>query len=106
MSKKQREETLQRFGDNRTKARVISSVKALNQGLNVPECSLGICAAGSSMKLDNIQRTGRTLRLQEGKISLYINLFIKGSQEVKWVRKRCTGDPNVHWIDSLDDINI
>ena len=106
MSKKEREETLQRFGDNRTKARVISSVKALNQGLNVPECSLGICAAGSSMKLDNIQRTGRTLRLQEGKISLYINLFIKGSQEVKWVRKRCLNDPNVHWVDSLDDVIV
>lgn len=106
MSKKEREETLKRFGDNRTKARVISSVKALNQGLNVPECSLGICAAGSSMKLDNIQRTGRTLRLQEGKISLYINLFVKGSQEVKWVRKRCKNDPNVHWVDSLDDVIV
>ena len=106
MSKKEREETLNKFGDNRTKVRVISSVKALNQGLNVPECSLGISAAGSSMKLDNIQRTGRTLRLQEGKISLYINLFVKGSQEVKWVRKRCKNDPNVHWVDSLDDVIV
>ena len=68
--------------------RIISSVKALNVGFNVPDCSLGICAAGSSKALDNIQRRGRTVRLQEGKTAIYVNLYVKGSQEVKWVRKR------------------
>ena len=76
---KEKKNALQTFGDGRTKTRLISSVKALNAGLNVPECSLGICAAGSSKALDNIQRTGRTLRLLEGKIAIYVNLYVKPS---------------------------
>ena len=104
MKKKEREDALKLFGDGRTKKRVISSVRALNQGLNVPECSLGICAAGSSKALDNVQRTGRTLRLQENKIAIYFNLYVRGTQEVKWVRKRTKDEYNAKWIDNLNDI--
>ena len=106
MKKKERETALKSFGDGRTKKRVISSVKALNQGFNVPDCSLGICAAGSSKALDNIQRTGRTLRLVEGKVALYINLYVRGSQEVKWVRKRTKDEYNAKWIEDIDEIII
>jgi superfamily II DNA or RNA helicase len=86
--------------------RIISSVKALNVGFNVPDCSLGICAAGSSKALDNIQRRGRTVRMQEGKTAIYVNLYVKGSQEVKWVRKRTQSDFNTQWVDSIDDIKL
>jgi superfamily II DNA or RNA helicase len=86
--------------------RIISSVKALNVGFNVPDCSLGICAAGSSKALDNIQRRGRTVRLQKGKTAIYVNLYVKGSQEVKWVRKRTQNDYNTQWVDSIDDIKL
>lgn len=105
LSKKERDEALKSFADGRTKKRVISSVKALNAGLNVPECSLGICAAGSSKALDNIQRKGRTLRrTDDDKEAIYINLYVKGSQELKWVRKRTQKDQNVKWVESLDEI--
>ena len=104
MSKPVRKSTLEDFGDP-DGIRVISSVKALNAGLNVPECSLGICCAGSSKALDNIQRTGRTLRKVEGKQAVYVNLYVKGSQEVKWVRTRTKGDYSVKWVDSIGDIS-
>ena len=106
MKKKEREIALKSFGDGRTKKRVISSVKALNQGLNVPDCSLGICAAGSSKALDNIQRTGRTLRLLEGKVAIYINLYVRGTQEVKWVRKRTKDEYNAKWIEDIKEIKV
>jgi len=104
MSAKERKAALKTFDDNRTKKRVISSVKALNSGLNVPECSLGICCAGSSKALDNVQRTGRTLRLLEGKIAIYVNLYVKGTQELKWVRKRTKKDYQTQWIDNINQI--
>ena len=104
MSAKERKAALKTFDDNRTKKRVISSVKALNSGLNVPECSLGICCAGSSKALDNVQRTGRTLRLLEGKVAIYVNLYVKGTQELKWVRKRTKKDYQTQWIDNINQI--
>tara|TARA_R100000152_G_C6779943_1_gene212100 strand:+ start:1098 stop:2294 length:1197 start_codon:yes stop_codon:yes gene_type:complete len=104
MTAKERKAALKTFDDGRTKKRVISSVKALNAGFNVPECSLGICCAGSSKALDNVQRTGRTLRLMEGKVAIYINMYVKGSQELKWVRKRTKKDYQTQWVDSIDQI--
>ena len=104
MSTKERKEALKTFDDGRTKKRVISSVKALNTGFNVPECSLGICCAGSSKALDNIQRKGRTLRLVEDKVAIYVNMYVKGSQELKWVRKRTKKDYQTQWVDSVEQI--
>jgi len=101
---KDRKAVLTAFSSNYK--RIISSVKALNVGFNVPDCSLGICAAGSSKALDNIQRRGRTVRLQEGKTAIYVNLYVKGSQEVKWVRKRTQNDFNTQWVESIDDIKL
>ena len=106
MKFKDKKKALKEFGDNRTKIRLVSSVKALNTGLNVPECSLGICAAGSSKALDNIQRRGRVLRVIEGKQALYINLYVRGTQEVKWVRTRTKNDYNCEWIDTMDEILV
>ena len=103
---KEKKEVLKKFGDGRTKVRIISSVKALNAGLDVPECSLGVCAAGSSKALDNIQRKGRTLRLVEGKVSIYVNLYVRGSQELKWVQKRTKDEFNCKWINNLDEITV
>ena len=87
-SKKQQAEVLRKFKDGRTKQRVISSVKALNAGLDVPDCSLGIVAAGNSRKLDNIQRTGRIIRYIPGKTAVIINLYAPNTQEVAWLNKR------------------
>jgi len=106
MKLKEKRKALKDFGDGRTKVRLISSVKALNAGLNVPECSLGICAAGSSKALDNIQRRGRVLRIIEGKQALYINLYVRGTQEVKWVRTRTKNDYNCKWVDTIDEVLI
>jgi len=104
-TKKQQVEILKKFKDGRTKQRVISSVKALNAGFDVPDCSLGIVAAGNSKKLDNIQRTGRIIRYVPGKTAVIINLYAPNTQEVSWLNKRQEGQ-NVVWADSIEEITV
>jgi len=102
-TKKEQTQILKKFKDGRTKQRVISSVKALNAGFDVPDCSLGIVAAGSSKKLDNIQRTGRIIRYVPGKTAVIINLYAPNTQEVSWLNKRQEGQ-TVKWVDTIDEI--
>jgi len=85
---KQREVNLKRFKDKRTKVRVIISVKALNEGINVKTLDVGICAAGTSSKKDAIQMLGRILRLYKNKHALFFNLYIKDTQDQIWLRNR------------------
>lgn len=82
----------------------ISTAKALNAGYDLADIDLGICCSGNSTQLVDIQRTGRTLRLKEGKTeAIYFNLFVPGTQEEVWVKKRTEANPNVKWIQSLSD---
>ena len=104
-TKKEQTQILKKFKDGRTKQRVISSVKALNAGFDVPDCSLGIVAAGSSKKLDNIQRTGRIIRYVPGKTAVIINLYAPNTQEVSWLNKRQEGQI-VKWVDTIDEITV
>jgi len=104
-TKKEQALILKKFKDGRTKQRVISSVKALNAGFDVPDCSLGIVAAGSSKKLDNIQRTGRIIRYVPGKTAIIINLYAPNTQEVSWLNKRQEGQI-VKWVDSVEEITV
>jgi superfamily II DNA or RNA helicase len=85
---KQRTANLKKFKDKRTKVRVILSVKALNEGLNVEHLDVGICLAGTSSKKDGIQMLGRILRLYKDKHALFFNLYIKNTQDQVWLRNR------------------
>lgn len=100
LSDKFREENLIKFRDKRTKVRVISSVKALNEGIDIPELDVGICVAGTSSKKDGVQMLGRVCRLYGDKHSLFFNLYIKGSQDLYWLNNRTYSlDKNrIQWI--------
>jgi superfamily II DNA or RNA helicase len=106
MSKLERKEALKKFDISSNQIRVICSVKALNAGYNVPECSLGICAAGNSKWLDMVQRQGRISRKQDNKTALFFNLYMLGTQDVKWVNSRTKkiNQNYVKWIQSLNQI--
>ena len=85
IGKKARTANLDKLIDNRTKVTRISTAKALNEGVNVPDISMAIIASGTSKVKDLIQRIGRAVRWEEGKQALIFHLFIEGSQEEKWV---------------------
>ena len=56
ITKKVQKEIVARFKDKRTKVRYLSTVQALNEGFNVPDCSLAIIAGSNSTKRTFIQQ--------------------------------------------------
>lgn len=104
MKKQDKIKSLALFGTDGTGVTRMSAVKALNAGFNVPACSLGIVASGTSKALDFKQRLGRTIRWEEDKVAVFVQLYIKDTQEVKWIYNRCKNVKHVEWISSIDEI--
>jgi superfamily II DNA or RNA helicase len=84
--------------------RYISSVQALNEGFNVPDCSLAIIAGSNSTKRTFIQQLGRVVRMQPDKEAIIVNLYSPGTQEEVWMKKRLGDiDKNKVIICNLED---
>jgi len=95
-TKKQKEQALQAFKTGLIN--VLCSTKALNQGFDVPDANMGIICGITSKGLTMIQRIGRLLRFEEGKSGEIIILYVKDSQEEKWLKNSVKGLNNVKWI--------
>lgn len=61
--------------------RVVCSAEALNAGYDLPAIDGGICASAPSTMLNFIQQLGRTVRYEEDKQAVFINLYVSASQE-------------------------
>tara|TARA_R110000823_G_scaffold80962_3_gene184126 strand:+ start:237 stop:1415 length:1179 start_codon:yes stop_codon:yes gene_type:complete len=94
-TKKQKEEALKDFrsGDKP----VLCSTKALNQGFDVKDATMAVICGLTSKGLTMIQRIGRIIRYQEDKIGQIIILYVKDSQEEKWLRNSVKTLNNVTW---------
>lgn len=104
LSKKQKKENIERFIQDPT-VRILSTVRALDKGMDIPSISLGITLSGTSKSLQATQRLGRTVRVEsEDKIALFFNFYLANSQDEKWLKSRCYRMPNVYYINSLNDI--
>ena len=77
------------------------STKALNQGFDVPDADMGIICGLTSKSLTMIQRVGRLLRFQENKVGKIIVLYVKNTQEEKWLKSAVKGLTNVNWVDKI-----
>lgn len=78
---------------NNGKARSIITSKALDKGFDVPDLRLGITTSGSSNPTQYKQRGGRIKRKEvsifgEDSTVLLINLYIKNTQDEKWLKTR------------------
>lgn len=82
----ERNSALKRFLDGRTKKRILSTVKAFNQGIDIPTLSLGVNVAYTSSKIEMTQKLGRLCRLDGDKEAILINLYMKNTQEVFWLK--------------------
>lgn len=90
---------------------VLSTVKALDEGMDNEKVIMGIQASYTSTKRQNTQRTGRATRKDTGnlgddKMALNINLYIKDTQEFKWLNDKQRGIKDIEWVDSIDEINL
>ena len=90
----QREKALEAFrnGD----INVLCSTKALNQGFDVKNAEVGIIAGLDSKALPMIQRIGRLIRKDGDKIGKIYILYVKDSQEEKWLNNAIKGLNNIN----------
>ena len=95
-TKKQREKALEDFKTGAIN--VLCSTKALNQGLDIPDANMGIICGITSKALSMIQRVGRLVRFQENKIGEIYILYVKDSQEEKWLKNATRSLNNINWI--------
>ena len=95
-TKKQREKALEDFKTGAIN--VLCSTKALNQGFDIPDANMGIMCGITSKALPMIQRIGRLIRFQEGKVGEIYILYVKDSQEEKWLKNATKSLNNVNWI--------
>lgn len=93
-TKKQREKALEDFrnGD----INVLCSTKSLNQGFDVKNAEVGIIAGLDSKALPMIQRIGRLIRKDGDKIGKIYILYVKDSQEEKWLNNAIKGLNNIN----------
>tara|TARA_R110002012_G_scaffold94077_1_gene227944 strand:- start:42 stop:221 length:180 start_codon:yes stop_codon:yes gene_type:complete len=59
---------------------------------------MGIICGITSKSLPMIQRVGRLVRFQEGKTGEIIILYVKDSQEEKWLKNSTKNLDNVNWM--------
>ena len=102
IGKKARLDAIEKFrnGD----INVLCSTKALNQGFDVEDANMGIICGITSKSLSMIQRVGRFLRFQENKIGRIVILYVKDSQEEKWLKNAVKTLDNVNWVSGVSDL--
>lgn len=103
IGKKAKEAALKKLQDGRTKVNLIATAKALNEGANIKRLTYGIVAAGTSKERDLVQRVGRAVRFEEGKQATIIQLYVPGTQDEKWLRKRQESF-KVEWLSGVDEL--
>ncbi len=84
----------------------ISTVKALNEGLSINNLEIGIELSGNSKAKDTIQRIGRICRYVEDKQPVFIRLYIKNTQDEKWMRnsQRDLDQSMIYWANSIEEL--
>ncbi|MEM3366306.1 MAG: DEAD/DEAH box helicase [Candidatus Methanomethyliaceae archaeon] len=84
--KDERSEILSMFKEGRY--RVIVTSKVLDEGIDVPDASLGIILSGTGSKREFIQRLGRLLRKVEGKEARLIEIVSRSTAEARTSHRR------------------
>ncbi|MBN1763499.1 MAG: DEAD/DEAH box helicase family protein [Methanomicrobia archaeon] len=84
--KEERAEILDRFRTG-TYSIIVTS-KVLEEGIDVPEASVGVILSGSGSKREYKQRLGRILRKREGKLAVLYEIVSKGTTEIGIARRR------------------
>jgi len=99
---------LKRFIDPNDPTRAISTVRAMDEGVDIPNVSMTLQCAYSSKARQGTQRNGRSGRLDyenPNKRALNICLYMEGTQEEKWLRSSQEGKTVIN-VSSINDINI
>ncbi len=85
-SREERREMLSNFGSGKYPVVVTSQV--LDEGVDVPDASVGLVLGGTGSNREYVQRLGRLLRKKEGKTARLIEIISKETMEVGTSRRR------------------
>lgn len=105
-NKRRRDDAIKKLKDGRTKIRVISTARALDEGFDYPDINASIVASGTSKTRQSIQRLGRMIRQKDGKLAFQVELYIRDTQDETWLRKRQQESININWINSINEIPV
>ncbi len=84
--REERREILANFGNSKYKVIVTSQV--LDEGMDVPDASVGLILGGTGSTREYVQRLGRLLRKKEGKTAKLVEIISKETVEVGISRRR------------------
>jgi superfamily II DNA or RNA helicase len=84
--REERREILANFGNGKYKVIVTSQV--LDEGMDVPDASVGLILGGTGSTREYVQRLGRLLRKKEGKTAKIVEIISKETVEVGISRRR------------------
>lgn len=105
---KEKKDRLKEFKESNILKGIISA-SALDEGFDDENLQLGICSSYNSNPTKNIQRIGRIVRLTKNdpnKKAFFINLYIKDSQDQKWLERNQVNSKSIE-IDTIQElINI
>lgn len=105
IAKGKRQQILDDFSDPKTDTHIIHTARALDEGFDVSGIELAIVCSGSSTPRQDLQRTGRAIRFEEGKLGVIINLYLKDTQDEKWLKKRQSKSTSVQYVHSFQEIS-
>lgn len=84
--REERRDILSNFGSGKYKVIVTSQV--LDEGVDVPDASVGLVLGGTGSNREYVQRLGRLLRKKEGKTAKLVEIISKETVEVGISRRR------------------
>jgi superfamily II DNA or RNA helicase len=85
-SKEERHEILRRFKSN-DYTRIATS-RVLDEGIDVPDATLGVILSGTGSSREFIQRLGRLLRKREGKKAKLVEIVSRETKEMRISQRR------------------
>ncbi len=86
IGRSERAAILERLRDGRLRA--VISARVLNEGIDLPEASVGIVVGGSLGAREHVQRVGRLLRPRPGKRALVHEIVVRASFELGYAARR------------------
>lgn len=104
-----KEEALRKITDNRFRINFISSVKSLNEGIDIPDLELALIHSRNSIPLNTIQRIGRVARLfvyKDGsdKKPIIVNIYLKNTKDEDWLKAAMKKTVGARWISSIEEV--
>ena len=101
MEKEEKKRNLNAFRDG--EKRILIACRALDEGLDVPDCTVGIFLANTATRLQRIQRSGRIIRKGHNKLpSLLYYLYCDNTVEDKSFLYQIVDDINIGYAKVLD----